>query len=169
MVYSLIPNRDHLQSHLEKLCEVCQADELVLFERATFLVISNAVLRPHLDVHRFEKVSNIIKQFKLSCSKTASHFATMQVRNSRYCALIEGFTSTTYAMIIASNPSVQPASILINIEASRAHFEAMIANMSNNAGNASGSTGGVIEGAGGGSFDNCDGSGVGGTIAGDFR
>ena len=56
MVYSLIPNRDHLQSHLEKLCEVCQADELVLFERATFLVISNAVLRPHSDVHRFEKV-----------------------------------------------------------------------------------------------------------------
>ena len=94
---------------------VAPGDELVLFERATFLVISNAVLRPHLDVHRFEKVSNIIKQFKLSCSKTASHFATMQVRNSRYCALIEGFTSTTYAMIIASDPSVQPASILINI------------------------------------------------------
>lgn len=28
MVYSLIPNRDHLQSHLEKLCEVCLADEV---------------------------------------------------------------------------------------------------------------------------------------------
>ena len=54
----------------------------------------------------------------------------MQVRNSRYCALIEGFTSTTYVMAIASDPSVQPASILINIEASRAHFEALIANMS---------------------------------------
>ena len=180
MVYSLIPNRDHLQSHLEKLCEVCQADELVLFERATFLVISNAVLRPHLDVHRFEKVSNIIKQFKLSCSKTASHFATMQVRNSRYCALIEGFTSTTYAMIIASDPSVQPASILINIEASRAHFEAMIANMSNNAGNANngnsaGGGGTALEGSGGssptppgGSFDGCEAS-VSGSIAGEFR
>lgn len=182
MVYSLIPNRDHLQSHLEKLCEVCQADELVLFERATFLVISNAVLRPHLDVHRFEKVSNIIKQFKLSCSKTASHFATMQVRNSRYCALIEGFTSTTYAMIIASDPSVQPASILINIEASRAHFEAMIANMSNNAGNNNNNNGNsapaggaALEGSGSssptqpaGNFDGCEAS-VSGTIAGDFR
>jgi len=131
MVYSLIPNRDHLQSHLEKLCELCQADELVLFERATFLVISNAVLRPHTDVHRFEKVSNIIKQFKLSCSKTSAHFSTMQVRNTRYSALIEGFTSTTYAMVITSDPTVQPATILINIEASRAHFESLIANMSN--------------------------------------
>ena len=134
-----------LQTALQKLCEVCQADELVLFERATFLVISNAVLRPHSDVHRFEKVSNIIKQFKLSCSKTSSHFATMQVRNSRYCALIEGFTSTTYVMVIASDPSVQPASILINIEASRAHFEALIANMSH--ATPSAPTGNAIEGA----------------------
>ena len=52
-----------------------------------------------------------------------------KVRNSRYCALIEGFTSTTYAMIIASDPSIQPASILINIEASRNHFESLIANL----------------------------------------
>ena len=148
MVYSLIPNRDHLQSHLEKLCEVCHADELVLFERATFLVISNAVLRPHSDVHRFEKVSNIIKQFKLSCSKTASHFATMHVRNSRYNALIEGFTSTTYAMIIASDPTIQPASILINIEASRAHFESLIANMSHAANTMGGTEGSGLAGDG---------------------
>ena len=26
------------------------------------------------DPHRFEKISNIIKQFKLSCSKIAAHF-----------------------------------------------------------------------------------------------
>ena len=74
----------------------------------------------------------------------------MQVRNSRYCALIEGFTSTTYAMIIASDPSIQPASILINIEASRAHFESLIANMSNAAnalaGPGNGATGGIAAG-----------------------
>ena len=66
----------------------------------------------------------------------------MQVRNSRYSALIEGFTSTTYAMVIASDPTVQPATILINIEASRAHFEALIANMSASANNMGGSSGG---------------------------
>jgi Ras-related GTP-binding protein A/B len=110
--------------------QVCQADELVLFERATFLVISNVVRRPHADVHRFEKVSNIIKQFKLSCSKSAAHFSTMQVRNSHYSALIEGFTSTTYAMVITSDPTTQPATILINIEASRAYFESLIATVS---------------------------------------
>jgi len=53
MVHALIPNRDSLQSHLDKLCEVCQADEIVLFERATFLVIADAVRAEHEDVHRW--------------------------------------------------------------------------------------------------------------------
>ena len=53
-----------------------------------------------------------------------------QVRNSRYLALIEGFTSTTYAMIIASDFSIQPATIQVNIEAARNKFESLIANMS---------------------------------------
>ena len=56
-------------------------------------------------------------------------------------------------MIISSDPTVQPASILINIEASRAHFEALIANMSNmtNASAAAptgGEGGSVTDGAG---------------------
>ena len=59
-----------------------------------------------------------------------SNFVTMQVRNAHYSALIEGFTSTTYAMIITSDPMIQPATILINIEASRSHFESLIANVS---------------------------------------
>ena len=41
--------------------------KVLLFEKATFLVIAQAQRVLHDDIHRFEKVSNIIKQFKLSC------------------------------------------------------------------------------------------------------
>ena len=68
IVYSLIPNVKVLASHLQNFCSICEADEVVLFERATFLVISHSTLKEHPDVHRFEKISNIIKQFKLSCT-----------------------------------------------------------------------------------------------------
>lgn len=67
IVYQLIPNVKSLEHQLERLCEICGADEMVLFEKATFLVISHATHRAHADVHRFEKISNIIKQFKLRC------------------------------------------------------------------------------------------------------
>ena len=42
IVTNLIPNIRMLETQLDKFCKVCDADEVVLFERATFLVISHA-------------------------------------------------------------------------------------------------------------------------------
>jgi len=65
-VHCLIPNIETLQMHLDKFCEICEADEVVLFERTTILVIANAARVQHPDIHRFEKISSIIKQFNPS-------------------------------------------------------------------------------------------------------
>ena len=42
IVTNLIPNIGVLERHLSDFCGICDADEVVLFERATFLVISHA-------------------------------------------------------------------------------------------------------------------------------
>ena len=216
IVTNLIPNIGLLETHLNKFCRICDADEVVLFERATFLVISQAQgttaeddlledgqqhgmghsgtmttppsslsdhgaagtgdphimtlspsrtsmgggmgddtgsemvansmdaassaggmasanlsshppseipadmdsaaitpmpssshdithrhqsRTPHFDAHRFEKISNIIKQFKLSCGKAQSQFHGMEVQNSRFTAYIDQFTVNTYIMV----------------------------------------------------------------------
>ena len=65
MVNTLIPNIDQLQQQLEAIAEICEADEVVVFELATFLVITSATRKSMHDLHRFEKVSNIIKQFNV--------------------------------------------------------------------------------------------------------
>ena len=79
----------------------------MLFERATFLVISHNSRKIHRDDHRFEKISNIIKQFKLSCSKAQAQFQSMEVRNSQFAAYIDIFTSNTYVMVIMSDPTIR--------------------------------------------------------------
>jgi Ras-related GTP-binding protein A/B len=96
-----------LLGHLNKFCNLCQSDEVVLFEKATFLVISHATHRIHEDIHRYEKISNIIKQFKLSCSKSQSQFYSMEVQNKLFTAFIDQFTTNTYIMIIISNPKIR--------------------------------------------------------------
>jgi len=229
IVTNLIPNIQLLETHLNNFCRMCDADEVVLFERATFLVIShaqygdgensngdpavgidnhpalgnsNAVIlpdgsvasspptdavdipassmasspmspdgsnseigadapvstvgdgggekasksggskdlqggaieetprhigrTPHFDSHRFEKISNIVKQFKLSCGKAQSQFQGMEVRNSRFSAFIDAFTANTYIMVIVSNPHVHTAATLLNIQNARNHFERFI-------------------------------------------
>jgi Ras-related GTP-binding protein A/B len=123
IVYTLIPNVQELEKHLNHFAEIIDADEVLLFERATFLVISYCQRKPHRDIHRFEKVSNIIKQFKLSCSKLAAQFQSMEVKNSNFAAFIDGFTPNTYVMVIMSDPSIPSAATLINIKNSRKHFE----------------------------------------------
>merc|ERR1712130_23619 len=109
-----------------KFCDLCRADEVVLFERATFLVISSATRMNHPDIHRYEKISNIIKQFKLSCSKSSAQFRSMQVKNKHFTAFIDLFTQNIYVMLILSNPKIQPAGICLNIRAARKPFEKLV-------------------------------------------
>ena len=123
IVYQLIPNVKQMEDNLKHFSDILDADEVLLFERATFLVISHTYSKLHTDAHRFEKISNIIKQFKLSCSKLAASFQSMEVRNSSFAAFIDMFTSNTYVMVILSDPTIPSAATLINIQNARKHFE----------------------------------------------
>ncbi|PIK40880.1 putative ras-related GTP-binding protein A-like [Apostichopus japonicus] len=104
IVYLLIPNVQQLENNLKHFANIIDADEVLLFERATFLVI--LLQLKHKDVHRFRK-SVTSKQFKLSCSKFAASFQSMEVRNSSFAAFIDVFTSNTYVMVIMSDPSIR--------------------------------------------------------------
>ncbi|XP_048746882.1 ras-related GTP-binding protein A [Ostrea edulis] len=123
IVYQLIPNVQQLEANLTNFANIIEADEVLLFERATFLVISHCERKHHPDIHRFEKISNIIKQFKLSCSKLAATFQGMEVSNKNFSAYIDVFTSNTYVMVVMSDPTIPSAATLINIKNARKHFE----------------------------------------------
>ena len=105
IVYTLIPNIPTLEKHLKVFAENADAEEVVLFERTTFLVISHATRGStvHPDSQRFEKVSNIVKQFKLSCSKVQSQFTSFEMRGSNFSAFICQYTGDTYILVIMGN------------------------------------------------------------------
>jgi len=126
IVYSLIPDMEVLEKRLKKLCDVCDADEVVLFEHATFLVISHATSRTLGDAHRFEKISNIIKQFKLSCGKSMATFQSMTVSNGRCSAYIDVFTANTYAMVITTDRAIHPAVVHHNLASAKSHFDSTL-------------------------------------------
>ncbi|KAJ3003007.1 UNVERIFIED_CONTAM: Interleukin-4 receptor subunit alpha, partial [Siphonaria sp. JEL0065] len=125
IVYSLIPNVKVLETQLENFCRICDADEIILFERTTFLVISHSTTSEFLqesdkqvnptspkshhlipDAQRFEKVSNIIKQFKLSCSKNQAQFQSMEVRRKGFSAFVDVLTPNTYVMVVVSDANI---------------------------------------------------------------
>ncbi|EMR10280.1 GTP-binding protein gtr1 [Pneumocystis murina B123] len=125
IVYTLVPNIPTLEKHLKQFALHVEADEVVLFERTTFLVISHTS-RPefnHPDLHRFEKISNIVKQFKLSCSKMQSQFILFELRTCPFSAFIAPYACDTYILVILSDPLVQSAALLMNIEIAKNSFE----------------------------------------------
>jgi Ras-related GTP-binding protein A/B len=126
IVYFLLPNVKTLEKNLEQFCNTLNADEVVLFERSTFLVVSHHDAKKHEDIHRFEKISNIIKQFKLSCIKTSFQFQSMVVRNQKFTAFIDEFTSSTYIMVIVSDPDIEQEAIALNIKATKDYFETIV-------------------------------------------
>lgn len=123
IVHLLIPNINQLETSLNSFATILDADEVLLFEKATFLVIASALRKDHSDPHRFEKISNIIKQFKLSCSKLQAQFKSMEVRNHMFAAFIDTFTANTYVMVIMTDSSIPSAATLVNIRNARKHFE----------------------------------------------
>eukprot|EP01130_Rhizamoeba_saxonica_P004344 TRINITY_DN1777_c2_g2_i1.p1 TRINITY_DN1777_c2_g2~~TRINITY_DN1777_c2_g2_i1.p1 ORF type:complete len:317 (+),score=52.39 TRINITY_DN1777_c2_g2_i1:34-984(+) len=132
IVYSLIPNADTIRAHLNEFMNITEAEEVVLFEKATFLDISHTTqdrsLEMFSDRQRFERISNIIKMFKLSCMKSGTSLQSMRVHNSDFDAFIYEFTNNTYIMVIISDPSVQTATTLMNIRNARVHFENLLSN-----------------------------------------
>ncbi|EPZ34253.1 rraga protein [Rozella allomycis CSF55] len=123
IVHSLIPNVVLTERMLKSFTDICAADEAVIFEKATFLVIASSVIKLQQDQHRFEKISNIIKQFKLSCSKVQSNFSSLELKTNEFACLIRSFTPFTYIMIIFSEKYITNSLINFNIDQAKLEFE----------------------------------------------
>lgn len=93
IVHSLIPNAPLLSQHLTTFASICNAVEVVLFERTTFLIIARSgtvsgdldeVIPPEqadtvlakLNPERFEKLSELIRAFRTSCRYVTAHLIT---------------------------------------------------------------------------------------------
>ena len=84
----------------------------MLFEKSTFLIIAYHENREDRNILKYERLSNIIKQFKLSCkyffkrSKVGAQIKQVIVRNSKFTSFIEEFTDNTYIMIVYSDQRI---------------------------------------------------------------
>ena len=50
----------------------------------------------------------------------------MVVNNQKFSAYVEGFTSSTYIMVIVSDPKIEQEAILMNIRSTQDYFEKIV-------------------------------------------
>lgn len=135
IVCSLIPNMSTYETNLIKFKEMLNAYEIILFEKTTFLVIcsSNGNLQLKneenterkstivaIDPKRFEKISNIMKNFKQSCTKLKSDFKTFLLNDSIYVSEV----SSNMVCFIVLNDTKQPQQLILeNVSKASKYFQ----------------------------------------------
>ncbi|TAQ91250.1 hypothetical protein B7494_g433 [Chlorociboria aeruginascens] len=132
IIHDLVPNLTEIEKNLGNLGLFMQAEEVLLFERSSFLVVSSwtspiGALNPTHD--RFERLSNIIKNFKQSTSrytgtpKSAEQFCLFELKMTNFCLFIVKFTTNTYLLAVLPPGEARFNIALENCNLARKEFE----------------------------------------------
>ncbi|OJD19186.1 hypothetical protein AJ78_00799 [Emergomyces pasteurianus Ep9510] len=109
IVHKLIPNLSVIERFLQTFAQKIEAEEVILFERSTFLTVTSVAsdigrLNPIFDRH--ERLSNIMKAFK-HCAARNTHttpasasFLVMHTKTPQFNVFLGRFTDNTYIFVV---------------------------------------------------------------------
>ena len=132
IIHDLVPNLDQIEKHLGSLGKIIMAEEVMLFERSSFLVVSNwasDIGKQNPTSDRFERLSNIIKNFKQTTSrytgtpKSAEQFVLLEIKLSVFSMFIMKFTTNTYLAVVLPPGEETFNAAMLNCEIARKEFE----------------------------------------------
>jgi Ras-related GTP-binding protein A/B len=126
IVSTLIMDMDSLKSGLVNFSSACNADEVILFEKSTFLLTCFHSKNNISDDQRFEKISHIIKKFKLSCINNKAQFQSLVIKTKGFTTYLEEFTKSTYIMITLQDKNVNLNLLKLNIDLAKGKMEEII-------------------------------------------
>ncbi|KAI1615553.1 Gtr1/RagA G protein conserved region-domain-containing protein [Exophiala viscosa] len=109
IVHKMIPNLVVIERFLQAFAKQLQAEEIVLFERSTFLTVTNVVTaygedNPNHDRH--ERISNIMKSYKHTVARNtrttsaSAGFLLFKVQTPRFNCFLARFTENTYIFVV---------------------------------------------------------------------
>lgn len=132
IIHDLVPNLAVIERNLANLGVAIEAEELLLFERTSFLAVSSWTSpeghrNPTED--RLERMSNIMKHFKQSISRftgtprNAEQFIRMEHKaGMRFSLFILKFTTNTYLMVVLPPGEARFNAAMLNCQIAIEHF-----------------------------------------------
>lgn len=109
IVHKLIPNLTGIERFLSAFAQKVSAEEVILFERSTFLTVTSVAseigeLNPIFDRH--ERLSNIMKAFKHCAARNthttpaSANFLVMHIKTPQFNVFLGRFTENTYIFVV---------------------------------------------------------------------
>ncbi|PHH89434.1 hypothetical protein CDD83_6066 [Cordyceps sp. RAO-2017] len=133
IIHDLVPNLAVIERNLANLGLAIEAEELLLFERTSFLAVSSWTSpegRRNPTEDRLERMSNIMKHFKQSISRftgtprNAEQFVRMEHKaGMRFSLFILKFTTNTYLMVVLPPGEARFNAAMLNCQIAIEHFK----------------------------------------------
>ncbi|EME43132.1 hypothetical protein DOTSEDRAFT_72492 [Dothistroma septosporum NZE10] len=131
VIYFLVPNATVIEDMLQKLADVLDAREMILYERTTCLVVthitrSGEAPNPYKD--RFERISSILKTHKHSMSRHTGmmpsevSFAEMQIKTGAFMFFITRLTENTNLAVVMPSDEASFNAARVNVQLARREF-----------------------------------------------
>lgn len=132
IIHDLVPNLSVIERNLANLGIAIEAEELLLFERTSFLAVSSwtsAEGQRNPTEDRLERMSNIMKHFKQTISRftgtprNAEQFVRMEHKAGlRFNLFILKFTTNTYLMAVLPPGEARFNAAVLNCQIAIEHF-----------------------------------------------
>ncbi|CBZ24844.1 putative ras-family member, GTP-binding protein [Leishmania mexicana MHOM/GT/2001/U1103] len=134
VVRSLVPHRDVLVETMRGIAIACDAAEVALYERSTFLCLTHINRKTAADGSkalflqgdgelRTTEVSETVKHFKLSCMNNTTSLGGLSIATETFTALLCPFTECTHVLVVSVDPKVNVELHRLNVNAARRRFE----------------------------------------------
>lgn len=133
IIHDLVPNLSVIERNLANLGAAIEAEELLLFERTSFLAVSSWTSPEGQDNptdDRLERMSNIMKHFKQSISRftgsprNAEQFIRMEHKaGMRFNLFVLKFTTNTYLMVVLPPGEARFNAAMLNCQIAIEHFK----------------------------------------------
>ena len=131
VIYFLVPNATVIESMLQKLAELLDAREMILYERITCLVVTHITRgdefrNPYKD--RFERISSILKTHKHSMSRHTGmmpsevSFAEMSIKTGAFMFFITRLTENTNLAVVMPSDEASFNAARVNVQLARREF-----------------------------------------------
>lgn len=133
IIHDLIPNLATIEKELGALGQAIEAEEIFLYERTSFLVVSTwksdeALRNPHKD--REERLSNVMKTFKnrlaswSGTSRNSDQFKELQLTlGTLFSFYISTFTTNTYIQVVLPPGEARLNAAKLNTKIAAGYFE----------------------------------------------
>ena len=109
IVHKMVPNLVVIEKFLHAFAQQLDAEEIVLFERSTFLMVTSVVTKlgeDNSNPDRYERISNIMKSYKHTVAKNtrttaaSAGFLLFKVQTPSFNCFLARFTDNTYIYVV---------------------------------------------------------------------